>query len=112
FEGERARIVGEQPAHAGRDFLDLAGREIERAVERDVLGHAFFESSVGSRRPPLHGLFARRKPGPRASSAGSARRPAESAAVAVTRAPMGFCCIGMKDAVPLVDMFIFRLLFW
>jgi hypothetical protein len=40
LERERARIVGEQPAHAGRDFLNLAGLEIERAIERNVVCHA------------------------------------------------------------------------
>ena len=37
FEGERSRIIGEQPAHPGRDLLDLAGREIEAFVEADIV---------------------------------------------------------------------------
>ena len=39
LEGERARIVDQDAPHAGHDLLDHAGREIERAVEWDVVGH-------------------------------------------------------------------------
>ena len=39
LEGERARIVDEDAPHAGRDLLDHAGREVELAIEGDVVGH-------------------------------------------------------------------------
>src|SRR5262249_31050868 len=39
LEGERARIVGEDAPHAGRDVVDNAGSEVEGAVEWDVVGH-------------------------------------------------------------------------
>jgi hypothetical protein len=39
LEGERARIVGKKSPHPGRGLVDLAGREIQRLVEWDVVGH-------------------------------------------------------------------------
>src|SRR5262249_16511222 len=39
LEGERSRIVAQQPAHTRIDLLDLAGWEIEAPVERDVVIH-------------------------------------------------------------------------
>ena len=43
-EGERARIVAENPPHAGANFLDHAGLKRKIAVERDVvvIGHGIF----------------------------------------------------------------------
>ena len=43
-EGERARIVAENPPHAGADFLDDAGLKRKVAVERDVvvIGHGVY----------------------------------------------------------------------
>ena len=40
-EGERARIVAENPPHAGSDIIDHAGLQREITVERDVVivGH-------------------------------------------------------------------------
>src|SRR6185436_19474258 len=40
-KGERARIVAENPPHAGAGFIDDAGLERKIAVERDVvvIGH-------------------------------------------------------------------------
>ena len=40
FEGERAGIVGHDRADARRDLAHRVGREVERLVEGDVLGHA------------------------------------------------------------------------
>ena len=42
LERERPRVVGDEPPQAGHDFLDLAGREVEAFVERDVVGHGQF----------------------------------------------------------------------
>src|SRR5262245_20463228 len=39
LEGERARIVGENAPHAGRDVVDDARSEVESAIEKDVFGH-------------------------------------------------------------------------
>ena|SRR6059036_410502 len=47
LEGERPRIVAEQSTHARIDLLDLAGREIEAPVERDVVTHQI------AGRPPI-----------------------------------------------------------
>jgi len=43
-EGERARIVAEDPAHAGPDFVDDAWTKRKVAIERDVVGisHGIF----------------------------------------------------------------------
>ena len=40
LEGERARIVGGHRAHQRRHLFHRVGLEIERLVERDVVGHA------------------------------------------------------------------------
>ena len=40
LEGERPGIVGDDAAHAGRDLLGAAGREVEAPVVGDVVGHA------------------------------------------------------------------------
>ena len=40
LEGERARIVGRNRAHQRRHLFHRVGLEIERLVERDVVGHA------------------------------------------------------------------------
>ena len=37
--GERPRIVAQDAAHAGHHLLDLARRQIEALVERDVVAH-------------------------------------------------------------------------
>ncbi len=50
FEGEWAGIVGKQAPHAGRDFLGLAGREIEALVEADVVFHRGSSNKRGRRR--------------------------------------------------------------
>ena len=39
LEGERPAIVGENAAHAWHDLLGMAGREVERSVESDIVGH-------------------------------------------------------------------------
>ena len=39
LEGERPRIVGHHPAHAGHHLVDGVGGEIERLVEGNVVGH-------------------------------------------------------------------------
>src|SRR5215471_1825688 len=39
-EGERAWIIGEDTPHAGRNVVDDARSEVERALERDVFGHS------------------------------------------------------------------------
>ena len=38
-ERERARIVGEDPPHPGHDLINLAGRQIKRLVEWDIVAH-------------------------------------------------------------------------
>ena len=40
LEGERARVVAHDPAHAGHHFVHRLGGEIELLVEGDVVGHA------------------------------------------------------------------------
>ena len=40
LEGERTWIIAQEPAHAGRNLLHAAGREVEAPVEGDVVGHA------------------------------------------------------------------------
>src|SRR5689334_3522995 len=39
LEREWPRIVAEQPAHAGRNFFDLARRKVESLVEWDIVTH-------------------------------------------------------------------------
>ena len=39
LEGERAGIVGDDAAHAGRNLFGAAGLEVECPVVRDVVGH-------------------------------------------------------------------------
>ena len=40
LERERARIVGEHPAHPGRDLIDDVGRKVEALIEGNVVAHA------------------------------------------------------------------------
>ena len=47
LEGERPRIVAQDPPDAGRDLLDLAGRQVERLVEGDVVAHAASTCAFG-----------------------------------------------------------------
>ena len=48
LEGERARIIGDHRAHAGRDLRHRVGLEIESLVERDVVAHASKPCFIGS----------------------------------------------------------------
>jgi len=48
-EGERARIVGKQPSHAGHDLIDAARPSIEAPVERDIVAHARKQSMMEPR---------------------------------------------------------------
>ena len=40
LEGERPRIVREDPPHSGYHLVDGAGREVENPIEGDCVGHA------------------------------------------------------------------------
>ena len=46
LEGERARVVAQQAAHARRDLLDPAGRQVEALVESDVVAHEEWPEGV------------------------------------------------------------------
>src|SRR5205807_723689 len=39
LEGERPRVVAQEPTHARAHLLDLTGRELEASVVADVIAH-------------------------------------------------------------------------
>jgi len=54
-EGERSRIVAEEPAHAWAHLFDLPGGKIERPIEPNVLaGHS---SATSGGAAALHGTL-------------------------------------------------------
>src|SRR5579871_212150 len=98
LEGERPRIVGQDAPHARRDVVDDPRSEIERAIEREVFGHAtlMFELPDGGISPSECAKIGRREASPslRSPGRGAASHQGASAFAAVatvsTRAMMFF----------------------
>src|SRR5207237_3142951 len=81
LEGERPGVVGEDAPQPGRDLLHGFRGEIERLIERDVVGHGDGQFEAGHARPkgPDQRIRLRRGPGGH-TDAGAPRFPLKSIA--------------------------------